>query len=223
MVTGWLVGALVLAVADWFAVALNQKRVRYFTKPAALLALIAWFWQMGGWQGALLWFGLALVFSWLGDVFLLLPQKYFVGGLASFLIAHVLYLIGFNLSRPAFGWQAVVFLLLVALAAWLVFPRIFKSLHGSQEKEKLRLPTAIYAIVISLMLLSALLNLLRPGWPQTAALITLGGAVLFFLSDSILATNRFARPIFKSELWVMITYHLAQFGIVLGALMTFAR
>ena len=42
------------------------------------------------------------------------------------------------------------------------------------------------------------------------------GALLFFISDSLLAYDRFTRKTPAIRLWVMVTYHLAQFGLAAG-------
>jgi uncharacterized membrane protein YhhN len=59
----------------------------------------------------------------------------------------------------------------------------------------------------------------RPGWSVFAALSVSLGAVLFYSSDSILAWNRFVTPISHGRFKTMITYHLGQFGIILGAIL----
>ncbi|HZW02514.1 MAG TPA: lysoplasmalogenase [Anaerolineaceae bacterium] len=222
MVTGWLVATLLFAVADWGAVATGRTRVRYGTKPATLLALIAWFGQIGGWQPSLIWFGLALVCSWFGDVFLLQIDRFFVPGLVSFFAAHVCYLIGFSLSPPELTWAAAIFLVLVVIAYGLVFPRILLAVQRNPKTALLRAPVILYGLVITLMFYSALLNLLRPGWPRQAALLTGVGAGLFFLSDSLLATNRFCRPFRFGELGVIVTYHLGQLALIWGVLLRFS-
>lgn len=222
MVTGWLAATLLLAFMDWGAVAMGWIRVRVVTKPATLLALIGWFWQIGGWEGPLLWFGLALVCSLCGDVFLLQPDRFFVPGLVSFFAAHVFYLIGFNLSLPDLSWLSVVFLVAVIGAYGIVFPPILIALRRDPQTAPLRPPVILYGVVISLMLFSALLNFQRSGWPPAAALATGVGAGLFFLSDSLLATDRFCRPLPRSDLGVIVTYHAGQLAIIAGVLMRFA-
>jgi uncharacterized membrane protein YhhN len=222
MVDGWLALTLGFAVIDWTAVAAGWKRVRFITKPATLLALILWFSLVGGWRGPLLWFGLALICSWLGDVFLLLPQRWFAAGLASFLAAHVFYIIGLNQSWPHLHWWVILFLAAVVALAWHIFPRILKGLRNCEDTEKLCTPVIIYASVIAVMLFSALLNLARPGWPMAAGLPVAVGALLFFCSDSILATNRFARPLPYAEVAVMVTYHVGQLAIIAGVLIYYS-
>src|ERR1035437_5377631 len=96
METILLVLTFILAVFDWVATEKNWHKVRLFSKPATLMALIAWFSAAAGWNGANLWFGLALVFSLLGDVNLMFPDRLFLPALLSFMLAHVFYIAGFN-------------------------------------------------------------------------------------------------------------------------------
>ena len=86
MITYWVYAALALALVQWTARWREIRWLHYATKPAVLLALIFWSWQVSGWQGPLLWFGIALVFSLLGDVLLMLPPSFFLTGLGAFLL-----------------------------------------------------------------------------------------------------------------------------------------
>ncbi len=216
----WL--ALVVAVVDWIASWQNWKQVRYVSKPGAMLLLIAWFSQVGHWQGPLIWFGLALVFSLGGDVFLMLPERFFLFGLVSFLTAHIFYVVGLNISPVPVRWQSLLVLVVVGLMAALVFGNIRRGLLRQEGGRAMVVPVAIYSLVISLMLISALLNFWRPNWPVQAAAFAAGGAALFYISDSLLATNRFVAPFPAADFWVMLTYHLGQFGLAIGALLAFA-
>ncbi len=157
----WL--TVFFAILDWLAVWLNQKRARYLTKPATLLALIIWHTQMGGWQAPYFWFGLGLVFSLAGDVFLLLPARYFMAGLGSFLAAHLCYITGFNQSLPVLNGVAVLLAFAVIILAFYVLRNIYRGLEKHDQK-KLVPAAMIYGVIISLMLFSALLCLWRPDW-----------------------------------------------------------
>src|SRR5574340_1118363 len=102
---GWYAGTLGFAAADWLAVGMGWVRWRKFTKPIVMLTLIAGFTVAGGWRGDGVWFGLGLVFSLIGDVFLMLPPSYFMAGLGAFLVVHIAYIIGFNQSLVVPGWE----------------------------------------------------------------------------------------------------------------------
>jgi uncharacterized membrane protein YhhN len=80
-------------------------------------------------------------------------------------------------------------------------------------------PIGVYVIALCLMVCSALLCLLRPEWVESAAWAVSVGAILFLVSDSLIAYNTFVAPTPHSDLVTMVTYHLAQFGIILGLIL----
>lgn len=221
MFNGLLLLTIAAFLVEWFAVATESPRLRRISKPAAMLALLAWFTQQGAWQGELWWFGMGLVFSLAGDIFLLLPVFLFPAGALSFLTAHVFYIIGLNQSQPAVTWQSLLLVAAVVVLVFLFAQKFFRSLKHRHSK-RLKALIIVYMLGISTMLLSALLTPLRPGWPPTAAAWIVAGAVLFVISDSFLAWNKFIRPLKHGNLIVMVTYLLGQLGIVTGALLAFA-
>jgi len=219
MAWGWYAGVLLLAAADWLAVGLNRPRWRIFTKPGTMLVLILGFTLSSGWEGEAGWFGMGLVFSLLGDVLLMLPPSFFAAGVGAFLIAHLAYIIGLNQSFVIPNWLFVFPLLILALADTLGYRHLRNAIKARPKGRWIRFPMMVYIIVISLMLFSSLLTWLRPDWPpQSAALVTIG-ALLFYLSDLILAFNRFCAPIRRGRVAVIVTYHLAQLAIVNGVLL----
>lgn len=211
----WL--ALVAAVANWYAVWRDVRKLEYFAKPLVMIALFLWIITLDAWQPALLWFVLALVFSLFGDVFLMLPKERFIAGLVSFLLAHVFYIVGFNLSLLQPNLAQLALVIFVALPAINIYRRIASALDAS-HRSNLKLPVLLYSIVISLMLISALFTLTRAEWSSAAAISVSFGALSFFISDTILAWNKFIQPIRFGRVMNMFTYHLGQFLIVLGAL-----
>ncbi len=220
MFNGLLLLTLAAFLVEWFAVATESPRLRRISKPAAMLALLVWFTQQGAWQGVLWWFGMGLVLSLIGDIFLLLPVFLFPAGALSFLTAHVFYIVGLNQTLPAVTWQNLLLVAAVAVVVFLFARKFFRSLKRRHSK-RLKALIIVYMLGISIMLLSALLTPLRPGWPTAAAAWTVTGALLFVISDSTLAWNKFIRPLKYGSLLVMVTYLLGQLGIVTGALLAF--
>lgn len=210
----WL--TLAVAFLDWMAVARQWKQLEYIAKPGTMLFLIAWLWVESGFQGSLVWFGLGLVFSLAGDIFLMLPRERFVGGLVAFLIAHIAYCIGFYTGFPPINIASMGLLILIILVVVRLYRRIAQGLVAS-GKDGLKLPVLVYTLVISLMLYSALITLIRPEWEAASALLVGGGALLFFLSDSFLAWNKFVAPLRHGKLIVIVTYHIGQILITIGA------
>lgn len=208
-----------LAVADWLALYKGWRKINYFTKPGAMLALLAWaFAQPNAWHERQILFTIGLFFSLLGDIFLLLPPRLFAGGLAAFLWTHIFYTAGFNLG----GWSPIKTPLILWPAAVLVFAGGLWVCRQVQKgtlrrmSGKLRRGVLAYSLVVSLMFASALLTLGRPGWPITTAVLATVGAGLFYLSDGMLAWDRFIRPFPRAQLWVRITYHVGQALVLLG-------
>ncbi len=225
-----LIVVLVLALVDWIAADRKIKPLEYFAKPATMLALLGWIWLNVGLGGAMLWFTVGVIFCLAGDVFLMVPRNMFIFGLLSFLLGHVFYILGLN-NTPPFTNLAGLFLLLVLLKPLAIISVILLVLYivwlylklarGLQTRgeAKLRIPVLIYAIVIGLMVFSALMTWYRSGWTSAAALSVSIGALLFFISDSMLAWDRFLNPLSHARLKVMVTYHLGQIGIILGAML----
>jgi uncharacterized membrane protein YhhN len=205
---------------NWIAVEKNWKRVKYITKPTVILLFLAWLWQNHSLGGGMLWFSLGLVFSLAGDVLLLLPANFFLPGLVAFLLAHVMYLVGFNLSITSISVPILIVSLLFFGGTQLYYRRLARSLRESGQ-ENLKLPVAFYTTIISLMAISAMFTLANPVWNSLYAVMATCGAILFVLSDSLLAWDRFVAPISHGHLLVMLTYHLGQLGIILGAALHF--
>jgi uncharacterized membrane protein YhhN len=180
--------ALILAVIDWFAVANKWKKLEYFAKPGVILALISWLIVNGGYQGQLQFFLIGLIFSLAGDIFLMLPNEYFLAGLISFLLAHIAYIRGFSITFPDFSVAGLSLIIFVGLIAFVTLHRITNGLK-TQGQMKLRIPILIYSFAISLMLVSALLTMVAPNskWNSFPSLLTSLGAILFFISDTLLA------------------------------------
>jgi len=220
MATALLVLTFVFAITDWIGIERGWVRARYLSKPAPLLALMAWFSLLNGWQAGGLWFGLALVFSMLGDILLLLPDRYLVPGIMAFLVAQVLYIVGFNQVQINPDPLALVVFVVVAVAALRIFSIIRPGLIRTGNERMLLAPVVVYTSAISLMLFSAWLCLFRPGWPLAAALLVGAGALSFFVSDSATAYFRFIRRIPHSDLLVMTTYHLGQIAIIAGVVLS---
>jgi len=208
--------AIITAMLDWLAVVKNWKKLEYLMKPAVIIALISWLALNDGFSGQMIWFGIGLVFSLAGDIFLMLPTNHFIKGLISFLLAHIAYIIGLNQTIPPLNIVSLILTILVLVTTYQMYRRITSGLSEAGRKT-LTIPLLIYTVAISIMLLSALLTLVRPSWEALPALIVSIGALMFFISDSILAWNKFVHVINYGSLAVMVTYHLGQLGIIIGA------
>jgi uncharacterized membrane protein YhhN len=213
---------LLLMGLEWFVVATRQTRLRIITKPAPMVSLILWFTLVGKWQGGLTWFGLALVFSLLGDIFLLFPFRFFLPGLIAFSLAQIFYIIGFNLTAVEMTAGIWLISIIILLGAFFDFAPIIRKVSNQPSRYKLLPSVVFYALIITLMLVSAWLTLARPGWNGSAIILVILGASLFYISDSLLAREKFIGPAKFGGLAVMVTYLLAQLLITTGALIHFS-
>jgi len=214
-----LVLALLAGMLDWYAVYRGWKKLEYFLKPVTMILLFGWFvGASGGLNGTALWFGLGLLFSLAGDIFLMLPKEQFIAGLVAFLIAHLMYIIGFNPDIPPFTPLGLFFVIVVAAIGKELYTKIAAGLE-KQDKVALQKPVLAYTAIIAVMLTSALFTLFRADWATGAALTVSLGAALFMLSDAILALNKFVAPIRNGRIMNMAAYHLGQIVLIVGVWM----
>ena len=219
----FLIAAFVFAALEALALWKNSPRLEYIAKPTVMIALFFWLWTSTGLNGALLWFGVGILFSLLGDVLLMLSlDRLFLAGLIAFLLAHVAYVIGFNTPFPALSTWGFILAFMIGISGVRVIRRIVDSLH-SKGQAGLRIPILLYALVISLMLLSAMLKLTDTTWQAGAALLVALGAFLFYLSDIILAWIKFVAPIQNGRIYNILTYHLGQIALIAGVVVQFKK
>lgn len=150
------------------------------------------------------WLLAGLLLSTVGDVFLMLPVDAFVPGLASFLLAHLAYLLALRQRAP---WFAVAWPFLVyALVASFVLGQLWPGLPAP-----LRAPVIVYVAVLAAMAAQALAVWWRhrDGASASAA----WGGACFVLSDALLAWDRFVAPFAAAAAAVLASYWLAQWGL----------
>ena len=154
-----------------------------------------------------------LLYSWAGDVALEFTQSnanMFILGLIFFLLAHVMYLSVF-ITTP--GENSIlgkrVYLMIPVIlfgSALVVF--LYKDLGD------MKIPVIIYAVVILLMLAGAINRIEKV--KMKSYLMVLAGAILFVISDSTIAINKFSMPFKASDFVIMATYIAAQYLIITG-------
>jgi uncharacterized membrane protein YhhN len=158
---------------------------------------------------------LAMILSLAGDV-LLMKEAYFIGGLVSFLAAHILYIFAYRQHQHEESENSLLGLQRVRLAFPIILAGTGLVVVLYPVLGELRIPVILYATVLALMAINALF---RQGRTTTGSFwMVFGGAVLFMISDSILAINKFLAPIEHAGFFIMSTYILAQYLIVRGLL-----
>lgn len=151
----------------------------------------------------------ALAASSFGDVFLATSITHsFILGLASFLIAHLFYLIVFIKSQSG-EENATTNNFLISL---IILFSVVMATYILPATAELLVPVAIYLLVITVMATTA--------FKKNMHKLTLLGVISFLISDSILALSIFKTPLPQSDYLVMVTYYLAQSLIISGVIST---
>lgn len=203
----WLLGILATAaaVADWNAVARDHKRAVQVFKPLTLLALLGLALAVAPRsEGQRDLFVAALLLGLTGDVFLMFSDRWFMPGLAAFLVGHLLYSAGFmaaGLQRPGISRAEIPLVLVAAAVLGQIVGRLVRRRPG------VALAILCYGLALAGMAVLAL---------ASGSAIAAAGGILFLASDAILAWNRFIRPLGWAPLVVIVTYHLAQGALALS-------
>jgi uncharacterized membrane protein YhhN len=212
--TGIVIFLMVL-VAHFIGILLASETTQLVTKPLLVPILTVYFLhQLNSIVTTLKkWIVAALFFSWAGDVLLMFVPKdelFFLAGLASFLLAHIFYVIFFMQVRAFEKIKLKPVFILIVTAYYAILISILLPYLGD-----MKLPVLVYGIVISLMFMLAMhmLNISN----KQAGIWMMTGALLFVLSDSILAINKFYKPFESSGGLIMLSYGFAQLLIVKGA------
>jgi uncharacterized membrane protein YhhN len=203
-----LVIAGVLAVGDWVAVQQRLFHVEYLLKPGTLAvltaaAVVADLGDIKPWVVA------ALVLGLLGDVGLMLSGGHtdppFIAGLGSFLFGHICYVIAFAIVGLT-GLATVAGLLVTGGIAGLMLPAV---LRGAARSAGL-----VFAVIVGGYAATlAAMTVLGVG---TGIVATAIGAVSFLCSDTLIARDRFVARVRHGKLLIIVTYHAAQFLILIG-------
>lgn len=228
--------AALYALADWYAVTVRDDFLEYIAKPSVMVFLFGVALTVDSpSSAAAVWFAVAVAFSLAGDVFLMVPGDRFVPGLASFLAAHVAYVVGLlqlDLSGPFLAVGVVFALALFAT----VGRKVLRAVQASGQ-DGLIAPVGVYVLAIGAMATAAF---------ATADARAIVGALLFCASDAMLGLDRFApEPVAATaapvgmggtgqvvesaqsatgpfglpgpvRTWIHVTYHLGQALIVLS-------
>lgn len=189
----------------------NQK-LRNLTKPFILLSLLGLYLAMA--KPILLVMVLALAFSWLGDVLLMIKStKWFAIGGVSFLVSHIFFVLAYC-TEIDFAqiplWSMILLGAIFLTAVVIIFIQLRPHLPHA-----LFYPMALYLAVNGAMNCFAIFRLIcQGGLPE---LITVIGAFLFFISDTTLFFVRFNKECrMKSHFLIMLTYSVGELLIVLG-------
>ena len=212
---------LAIAIIELGAETLDHELAIYISKPFLMISLMAFYAiRVGqlktGFDAMIM---LALTFSLFGDVFLMIrphTEILFLSGLGSFLVAQICYATAFiSDTKTAFAsrWKAMD---VVMPAMIITYSGLFALLLFGELTGTLRTAVMVYLACITLMCVSAAIRI-RDGLTSDR-LMVLTGAILFVLSDSLIAITRFFDPGLPfARFFIMLLYIAGQFLIISGS------
>jgi uncharacterized membrane protein YhhN len=209
----------VIVLVELLGRLLDNIQMEYFVKPLIMIWIALYFLlylKKSAFTFPVL---IAFFFSWVGDNFLMLSEKnelFFFAGVGGFFFAQLAYIFTFAKYRETNGkgflqkkpWLSIFFLAYVAGMLALLFP----GLEGMMKPV-----ITIYALSLMLMSMMALNRGGRVG--ADSFKLVFAGSLLFLLSDSMIAFNKFHSEIPLAGFLIMLSYIAAQYLIMRGLIL----
>ena len=195
---------LLVSLVDIIAILNDNTLWQTISKPMIIPALM--FYYITASKSKNKWYIIALVFSFLGDVLLLDKSNLFLFGIGAFLMTQLLYVYIFSKGLSTSSWRKKI----MAFLPFLIF---FFALIGVLKPglNEFFIPVVIYGVAISVFGAISLLKYLVK--KDGTSLCLISGALLFILSDSLIALHKFHEPRSVYPVAIMLTYILAQYLI----------
>ncbi len=187
-------------------------------KPLIVVSLLVYLFVESGHKGKAVYYAISgLLLSLLGDVLLIFQEQhtlFFIGGLVSFLLAHVSYVLYYLRSSDLTAVKKlknkILYILLMVIYGIVMYSMLYNNLG------ELAAPVFVYTSILISMNIFALNRYGKVN--ENSFNLILVGAIIFAVSDSLLAFNKFFLPIPLAGIWILSTYATAQYFIVQGIL-----
>lgn len=199
---------ILLSITNIISIKKGDKFWQHLTKPLLMPTLLLFY--LFSTQAPKMLIIFALVFGFLGDVFLMGTGAFFTIGLFSFLTGHVFYIIALSKAITFSKIPVGLYFLIIPYVIYGAF--VFKKLLPYLKAMKVQ--ALLYLIIIITMSFTSLIRIGNVNSYQFW--MPFMGSLLFISSDSMLAFNEFKSRSNIREVYVMITYVVAQLLIVLG-------
>lgn len=194
----------------------DNIRLEYPVKPLIMIWMAVYFLIYSRKKSFTIPVLIAFFFSWLGDNFLMFSERnelFFFAGVGGFFLAQLSYIFifsryseenrqGYLRKKPLL----IIFFLLYVAGIYIV---LLPGLEGIMKPVIL-----IYALSLMAMSMMALNRRGRVNPPSFRYVFA--GSILFLLSDSMIAINKFTTEFPLAGFWIMITYISAQYLIMRG-------
>lgn len=210
---------IIIVVIELIGRFTDNIRLEYPVKPLIMIWMAVYFLLFSQKKSFTIPVLLAFFFSWLGDNFLMLSDRnelFFFAGVGGFFLAQLTYIYiytryseenkkGYLGRKPLL---IIFFLLYVGGIYYILFP----GLEGMMKPVIL-----VYALSLMGMSMMALNRRGRVN-PHSFRFVFFG-SLLFLLSDSMIAINKFTHEFTLAGFWIMLSYIAAQYLIMRGLVM----
>jgi len=213
-----------VSLGEILSILISAEGAQFFFKPLIMITLGAYYRVSTSGEDRSNSLVASILFSLIGDVLLMFQRDttpYFMLGLASFLIAHVFYILTYRQHKSDAagnslqGIQRIRFAFPIILAGTGLIVILYPVLGN------LKFPVILYALIMVVMVLNALFRYGHTNYKSFW--MVLSGAMLFMISDAVLAINKFLQPMENGVLIVMLTYSAGQFLIVRGLMQHYKK
>lgn len=191
----------------------NNYNLDYFTKPWLLIWIGFYFFLNTRTIRKDLFIYFAFFFSWIGDLFLLAAHTdgvYFYAGVGGFFLAQLSYILAFTNTTEK-GYLAIKPLWLIPFLLYL--SGMLYLISGGMKG--IMIPIIVVYAISLISMSAAALNRKNLACNKSFYLVFLG-SVLFVISDSMIAINKFYMQFDSSSFLIMLTYFTAQYMIMQG-------
>ena len=209
------------------SIIIGSEIIKTISKPFLMVFLAGFYWSYAknirDKRLSLLVYG-ALMFSFFGDILLMITEQnniwpgiqegtWFILGVFSFMIAQIFYIFTYRYFQLSEGQKSgknitISLSLVIILYTMILWAKLYPNLN------EMLIPVTIYTLTILTMVLMAITRHNKTS--RKSFMLVFIGAVIFLLSDSMIAINKFISPLGYERLLIMITYILGQFLIISG-------
>ena len=207
---------LIIVVIELSGRFTENIRLEYPVKPLIMIWMTVYFLIFSEKKSFTIPVLLAFFFSWVGDNLLMFSDEnelFFFAGVGGFFLAQLSYIFIFTRygeeKRKGFLMKNPLIIILFLLYVGGIYLILLPGLEGIMKAVIL-----IYALSLMGMSMMALNRRGRVNPPSFRYVFA--GSILFLLSDSMIAIDKFAFELPMAGFWIMITYIAAQYLIMRG-------
>ncbi len=211
----------IISVAGVFTgIVLHVKWLDYLCKPLIMISIGGYFLlhSKNIDKKVVLLAMFAFLFSLFGDSFLMFPE-FFIPGLAFFLVAQIFYIFLYHRTINISGGEPYLRKNSMYLNGYIMYGFVIYTLLFNHIDLVLKI--AVFVYMIGLLGMSAMALNRYKTVSSVSFKLVFYGSVLFAISDSLIALDKFLTPIPNGRIFVMSTYIAAQYLMMRGLLKQF--